>query len=258
MARYKIGITEAGDAGIDLSWVDKLGTVDGAIVITKCVSVDFHDAVLANKDKLIVHATFTGYGGSALEPRVPDTYDEFDAIMTLVKHGFPKEKVVIRVDPIIPTTKGIDKAFRAIQTFMDVGFSRFRISIIDMYPHVRGRFKQAGLPLPYGQFNYQPTNEQVSAVDEMIKTASEYWRSLGNRELFNDELRIESCAEPELKNAIQYGCISAYDLNLLGLEPDGIDSHGFQRPNCMCYSGKTELLKHKERCPHGCLYCYWK
>lgn len=42
MAKYKIGITEAGDAGIDLSWVDKLGAVDGAIVITKCVSVDFH------------------------------------------------------------------------------------------------------------------------------------------------------------------------------------------------------------------------
>lgn len=178
--------------------------------------------------------------------------------MTLVKHGFPKEKVVIRVDPIIPTTKGIGTAFRAVQTFMDVGFSRFRISIIDMYPHVRGRFKQAGLPLPYGQFNYQPTDKQVSAVDEMIKTASEYWRSIGNRELFNDELRIESCAEPGLKNAIQCGCISAYDLNLLGLEPDGIDSCGFQRPNCMCYSGKTELLRHKERCPHGCLYCYWK
>lgn len=23
-------------------------------------------------------------------------------------------------------------------------------------------------------------------------------------------------------------------------------------------AGKTELLKHKTRCPHGCLYCYWK
>ena len=31
MARYKIGITEAGDAGLDLSWADKLDTVDGVI-----------------------------------------------------------------------------------------------------------------------------------------------------------------------------------------------------------------------------------
>lgn len=57
MAKYKIGITEAGDAGLDLSWKEKLGTVDGAVVITKCVSPAFYNAVLANKDRLIVHAT---------------------------------------------------------------------------------------------------------------------------------------------------------------------------------------------------------
>ena len=27
MPAYKIGITEAGDAGVDLSWVDKMGSV---------------------------------------------------------------------------------------------------------------------------------------------------------------------------------------------------------------------------------------
>lgn len=57
MPKYKIGITEAGDAGLDLSWLDKLDAVDGAIVITKCVSPDFYDAVLSNKDKLIVYVT---------------------------------------------------------------------------------------------------------------------------------------------------------------------------------------------------------
>ncbi len=256
--KYKIGITEAGDAGKDLSWVGKLTTVDGAIAITKCVSVDFYDAVLANKDKLIIHATFTGYGHSVLEPNVPPPYKEFDAIMTLVKGGFPKEKMVIRVDPIIPTEKGIDKALDIIKTFMDVGFSRFRVSIIDMYAHVRERFRQAGLSLPYGEFRFQPAKEQVAAVDRMLKKALEYWHSLGNRELFLDELRIESCAEPGLKNVIQCGCVSAYDLNLLGLDADDLDSCGYQRPKCLCYSGKTELLKHKERCPHRCLYCYWK
>ncbi len=130
MTRYKIGITEAGDASKDLSWTGKLNTVDGAIAITKCVSVDFYDAVLANKDKLIIHATFTGYGHSVLEPNAPSPYEEFDAIMALVKGGFPKEKMVIRVDPIIPTEKGIDKALSIIKTFMDVGFFRFRVSEI--------------------------------------------------------------------------------------------------------------------------------
>lgn len=57
MAKYKIGVTEAGDAGLDVSWQEKLGTVDGAVVITKCVSPAFYKAVLANKDKLIVHSS---------------------------------------------------------------------------------------------------------------------------------------------------------------------------------------------------------
>lgn len=35
MAMYRIGVTESGDAAIDLSWVQKMGTVDGAVVITK-------------------------------------------------------------------------------------------------------------------------------------------------------------------------------------------------------------------------------
>ena len=34
----KIGVTEQGDAALDFSWVDKLGSVAGAIVITKELS----------------------------------------------------------------------------------------------------------------------------------------------------------------------------------------------------------------------------
>lgn len=34
MAKYRIGVIEAGDTGLDLSWADKLDAVDGAIVIT--------------------------------------------------------------------------------------------------------------------------------------------------------------------------------------------------------------------------------
>lgn len=95
MAKYKIGITEAGDAGLDLSWVDKMNQVDGAILITKCASPDFYDAALKYKDSVIIHTTFTGFGHSVLEPFVPAPYDEFDAITTLVDGGFPKNKIVV-------------------------------------------------------------------------------------------------------------------------------------------------------------------
>jgi len=122
MAKYKIGITEAGDAGLDLSWKERLESVDGAILITKCVSPSFLKAVLEHKEKIIVHATFTGYGRSVVEPCVPPPYEEFDAILQLVKNGFPRERIVIRIDPIIPTVKGTRTALGVIETFMDQGF----------------------------------------------------------------------------------------------------------------------------------------
>lgn len=56
MPKYKIGITEAGDAGLDLSWANKLDTVDGAIVITKCITPDFYEVALANKDMMSIRA----------------------------------------------------------------------------------------------------------------------------------------------------------------------------------------------------------
>lgn len=252
MPKYKIGITEAGDAGIDLNWVDKLGTVDGAVAVTKNLTPAFRKAALAVKDKLIIHATITGFGGTKVEPNVPTVEANFGALAELIRDGFPQNKVVIRVDPIIPTPKGIQTAFAVFKRAIDDGFTRFRVSIIDMYPHVRERFKAAGLPRPYGDTGFSPSAAQIKAVDDMLASAIAYAYDSGST------LQIESCAEPGLYDAVPRGCVSRFDLRLLGLDPDEDDGAGYQRKNCMCYSGKRELLEHKAQCPHGCLYCYWR
>ena len=253
MSQYKIGVTEAGDAGIDLSWEDKLDNVDGAILITKQITPEFIDKVITHKDKIIVHSTITGYGHSILEPKVPYPGEEILATKHLVDAGFPKEKIVIRVDPIIPTEKGLfqkalDKVFRPCLVY---GFKRYRISIIDMYPSVRKRFLEAGLPLPYENGMFSPSKNQIHNVDLLVAFVNIFSNT-------NDPIRIESCAEPGLTQTIQCGCVSAYDLALLGLNPSSCDETGFQRKHCLCYSGKKELLQSKHPCLHGCLYCYWR
>ena len=91
--RYKIGATEAGDAGLDLTWVTNLARVHGAIVISKSITPEFHDAVLKYRNKLVIHATCTGYGGSVVEPRVPDVKRFFKSVVALAEDGFPKEKI---------------------------------------------------------------------------------------------------------------------------------------------------------------------
>lgn len=254
MAKYSIGITEAGDAGVNLAWEKKLGTVDGAILITKNVSPEFRAAVMRNYEKVIVHATVTGFGGSILELGVPRPSESLAKVTALMYAGFPQEKIVIRVDPIIPTEKGLNTALETIESFMEEGFGRFRISVIDMYPHVRNRFLNAKLPLPYGGQMFA-SKEQFEAVDAMLTEACAFWMNDGRR---MKDLRIESCAEPWLTVPIPCGCISAYDLEILGLNPSEADTAGRQRQHCMCYSGKKELLADRHPCRHNCLYCYWK
>lgn len=254
--RYKIGITEAGDAGVDFSWVDKMDSVDGAVLVTKDVNDKFIEQVLNFKDKVIVHATTTGFGGTVLEPFVPPKEVQLQNVLKLIDKGFKRDNIVIRVDPIIPTDKGIETAFSVFKMFMESGwFPRYRVSIVDMYPHVRKRFSDAGLPLVYGN-NFSPSKKQVQAVDGMLAKVQELWNNIGDR-----YVSIECCAEPELSYAWEYGCISRNDLQLLGLydfENTPEEFFGYQRKNCRCYCGKTELLEHKHPCFHQCLYCYWK
>lgn len=175
MALYKIGITEAGDAGIDLSWQDEMSSVDAAVLITKYISPEFIDAVLKFRQKLIIHATVTGYGNTVLEPSVPCPGDELANVTNLLKSGFPMEQIVIRVDPIIPTDKGVLTAYKTITSFMEIGFSRYRISVIDMYPHVRERFKLSGLPLPYGDSGFAPSRAQLLMVDSILAQAKSFF-----------------------------------------------------------------------------------
>lgn len=251
MSKYKIGITEAGDAGLDLSWADKLDGVDGAVLVTKCISPQFIDAVLRHKDKVIVHATVTGYGGTVIEKNIPEYKDSLVAAQGLVCAGFPREKMVIRIDPIIPDSFGISTAKQVFRHAILMGFTRFRVSIIDMYPHSRKRFAEAGIECPYGAFGFSPNKYQINAVNQMLADVKEKYSDWN--------IRIEACAEPGLTEATQCGCIDPYlDLPLLGLEVDDGGPNGFQRKNCLCYAGKTELLTNKKRCPHKCLYCYWR
>jgi hypothetical protein len=58
-----IGITERGDAGLDLSWADRLSEVDGAILITKNPRPKFQKVVMEASKPVIIHFTVTGYGG---------------------------------------------------------------------------------------------------------------------------------------------------------------------------------------------------
>lgn len=245
----KIGVTERGDGGIDLSWGNKLDKVDGAIIITKNLTDDCIDAILSNQEKLLLHCTCTGLGGSVLEPNVPDYKTQINQLQKLVERGFDTSRVVLRVDPLIPTEKGLKTAQEALDYAMETipNIKRVRVSIIDMYPHVRERFTNLGLPLPYGN-NFAPGAEHIRMVNDWVRENKKKYPGVS----------FESCAEGKLIFCEQVGCVSQKDVDLLGLTMDDSSAEGYQRKGCLCLSCKTELLTSKHPCKHQCVYCYWK
>lgn len=249
----KIGITEAGDASLDYTWLNKIDSCDGIILITKNVTDHFIKTILPYKHKIILHATCTGMGGTVVEPNVPNYKQQLAQVSKLIEAGFPKNQITVRIDPIVPTAKGLQTAQNVINASP---VRHFRFSVLDTYPHVRARFKAAGITLPYGD-SFQASNEQF----EMLKT---WLAGQSPADIF------ECCAEDKLvdvpnvctvscvSNVCTVGCVSENDINTLGLTLDAVYPTGLQRKSCRCLSCKTELLSHKQRCPHGCLYCYWK
>ncbi len=250
----KIGITERGDAGIDLTWLDeaKKQEVDGVILITKHITDEFIEKVLAlysTFPQIIVHCTCTGWGGTPTEPNVPTYTEQLNQLNKLLSRGFPKSHCVLRVDPIFATEKGIKRVEKVLAAAFKMGLlpdMRVRISIFDEYNHVKARFRQAGLLPMYGSCFQSPQ----PVTDTLIEALRKY------------KLQYECCAEPQLQGECfkHVGCVSSKDIEIMGIDtadiPQSVNCQN--RTGCLCLSCKTELLKNKHRCPHQCLYCYWK
>lgn len=237
----KIGITESSEIAFNLDVFDRL--YDGNIIITKRLTNALIDKLVENKDKIILHLTCTGWGGSELEPFVPKletTRKKFDE---LIEKGFPIEHCVLRIDPCIPTKKGVENMCAVVMAFSDTGIKRVRFSVLDMYDHVKKRFREANLEVPYETF-HAPLEQRKGLYDMLVGFGKKYG------------FEVEACAEPGIESV---SCLSQKDIDILGLT-DKITLVGNkeQRSNCSCPSNKTSLFKTKpERCLQKCLYCFW-
>lgn len=235
----KIGITERGDAGLDFSWASRLNEVDFAILISKNLNDKLVAGCIAHMGKVILHLTVTGYGATIVEPNVPTMEYNREQIEVLKRYGFPINQVVLRLDPIIPTSKGIAKAEAVLELFKDSGITRCRYSFVDEYNHVKERYSGAGINCAYGGF--EPSEVMIINTLKML----EHYREI---------YEFEACAE---NTPDKLACISQKDTLVMQSGTTLIGS-AFQRGRCGCPSNKLELLDSQQQCPHGCLYCYWK
>lgn len=79
----RIGTTEIGDPCFHLEIFDNL--YRGNIIITKHLTNQLCGKLIENKEKVILHLTCTGYGGTKVEPFVPPYQDTYSQCMDLIK-----------------------------------------------------------------------------------------------------------------------------------------------------------------------------
>ena len=239
----RIGTCEAGEIAFNLDAFDTL--YKDNIIITKRLTDELIEKLIEHKDKIILHLTCTGMGGTRVEPFVPNLQETHGKLLKLIKGGFPVHQVVLRIDPIVPTRKGVETAMGVLRLFRGLGIKRVRISFLDNYKHVRERFKEIGVELYNGEF-HAPLKERIKCL-----TAIKYCAEECGYET------VEACGEPGIDSI---PCLSQKDIDILGLTDEIVlEGSAKQRKSCGCPANKTSLFKGKpERCLHKCLYCYWK
>lgn len=258
----KIGFTERGDAACDLSWFEKClnHEVDGAVIITKHLTQAVMDRVMELTRKnfpVVLHVDCTGWGGSLVEPFVPDYKTQLERLKIIKDTDFPADRLVLRIDPVFPTRNGLARVndvltHAAAIDAIDVT-SRIRISVLDEYRHVKDRFRKLGYDPIYGD-SFHASPEQFHAVERLFKAWAE--RGYGP---------FETCAERDLHETVDgvltfvhQGCLSEADLAAMGLSYDSDFVNPQNRSGCLCLGCKKELLAKKHPCPFKCQYCYWQ
>lgn len=239
-----------GDAGLDLSWQNRIGATIGSIIISKAANKKFEEALLKYQDKIIYHATCTGLGGTIIEPNVPTVQEKLNHLLRLISLGFPPTHIVIRIDPLFPKpmVKYIDETcginyitnLKIILDFAEQnGIERIRYSYLDLYPHALKRLKKLSR-------NFEIDKNYIFEYENEIQL-----------ETIKPGLLYGACCEAEVPPWHKVGCISNEDLTVLGLFAK-FSGYSKQRLLCRCPGNKLELLNHNERCDHQCAYCYWK
>lgn len=91
----------------------------------------------------------TGYGGTWLERNIPDTEKTFKLLENLIiNSGLKRSKIIIVVDPVIPTPMGIERAMAVIDKAVKNGYRCFAYEFFRSNEKREAKYKEVGAPVP--------------------------------------------------------------------------------------------------------------
>jgi DNA repair photolyase len=228
-------------------------SVHSVVIVTKfpeAVLVAPVRSVLGRYDQVVVQATITGLGGTALEPRVPPPEAALATLPALIEFTGRPERVIVRVDPIVHWRTGdttfVDGLVRTnLPSFGEIagrarqaGVTVVKTSLASPYRKAIRRFEQAGLRL------IDPRGDERERVLRELE-----------REATRAGVALEFCCEEARPRR---ACVDAR--RLTQLHPRGLpacpERAAGQRNHCGCSRSVDLAWYASHPCPSGCLYCY--
>ena len=90
---YRIGIADSAET--KLSWASKIDDADGVVAIIRVITPEFRSNAAKHKEKLIIHII--------CPEDFADIHPLCEQMSDLVTTGFPKQRIVVRMDvPLSP------------------------------------------------------------------------------------------------------------------------------------------------------------
>lgn len=204
--------------------------------------------LLKKYSQVYIHFTVTGFGGTKIEPSIPNPFSAFNQLEELAKI-FGSERISLRFDPIMfykedgKIKSNYDFFLYILEYAEKYSIKKIIFSFVQYYPTVIKRFKKAGIE--YIDISEHRKLELAANLAEQVKTTS---------------LKLYSCSQDfltEIDGIEKSRCIDAEYLSKihpLGWKIKHKKDRG-QRKECGCSLSK-DIGSYSMNCPQPCLYCY--
>lgn len=203
-------------------------------------------ALVKKRKNVALGITVTGWGGTWLEPGVEKTSTVIEAFNSLVSDTDVRDRVSLRVDPVVPTTLGFARAAYVLSKLERP--TKVVCSTLQYYKGQDKVFNRLGIDMSLYTVRSQ---RALYPSKEIADIWVENFYSFAP-----DGSKLQMCGMPYEVTGVENhkGCVDRELLAAMGVKIFKEISSGKQRPGCKCIIKKKQAAS--GRCHHGCLYCY--
>lgn len=249
----RIGITDQYDASLDLSVFDRLCPLMNIIITRDISNVQFRYLLIKHQKNIILHLVISGWGGTPVEPNVPNIAQTYGYLKSLLMEGFDPSHIVFRIDPIIPTEAGLELLQKMLNPLTDFPVTRLRYKILTQNDNVVNRQSWFQACFFVGNPYYSEKHQKVFyGAPEWLRK-----RIYAILDKYAWKFSIESCDRYDTSdNPHNLACISHRDFRALGYMEVDVKFTYTNKSRCHCPTNRVSLQKPTiTQCPLRCTHC---